>query len=115
MTTESTSVPPSPGPWPSAGRGKRPGLASLAPQRAGSDRLALPPRRPAPLRFAAVPLITADVLAVLLAVGLLPEPQRGLRLFLLVAGCVLVLDAAAGLHRPGTSRSARPRRMCAGS
>ncbi|MFD3948267.1 sugar transferase [Streptomyces sp. NPDC058579] len=106
MTTESTSVPSAPGPWPSAGRGKLPGLASLAPQRAGSDRLALPPRRPAPARFAAVPLIAADALAVLLAVGLLPEPQRGPGLFLLVALCVLVLDAQAGLHRPGGARAA---------
>ncbi|MDT9688518.1 sugar transferase [Streptomyces sp. P9(2023)] len=106
MTTESTSVPPSPGPWPPAGRGKLPGLASLAPQRGGTDRLALPPRRPAPQRLAAVPLIAADGLAVLLAVGLLPEPQRGLRLFLLVAVCVLVLDARAGLHRPTGARAA---------
>ncbi|MFC8274488.1 sugar transferase [Streptomyces sp. NPDC057271] len=100
MTTESTSVPPSPGPWPSAVQGPVPGLASLAPQRGRPDRLALPPRRPAPPRLTAVPLIAADGLAVLLAAVLLPEPQRTLRLFLLVAACVLALNAHAGLHRP---------------
>ncbi|MFF8607352.1 sugar transferase [Streptomyces sp. NPDC015346] len=101
MTTESTSIPPSPGPWPSAVQGHAPGLVSLAPQRGAPDRLALPPRRPAPLRFATVPLVAADALAVLLAAGLLPEPHREIRLLLLVAGCVLLLNGYAGLHRPG--------------
>ncbi|MFF9912003.1 exopolysaccharide biosynthesis polyprenyl glycosylphosphotransferase [Streptomyces sp. NPDC013457] len=100
MTTESTSVPPSPGPWPSTVQGPGPGRASLAPQRGRPDRLALPPRRPAPPRLTAVPLIAADGLAVLIAAALLPEPQRGLRLFLLVAVCVLVVNAHGGLHRP---------------
>ncbi|MGW0464125.1 sugar transferase [Streptomyces sp. NPDC003027] len=100
MTTESTSIPPAPGPWPSATHAG-PGLAALAPQRGRPDRLALPPRRPAPPRFAAVPLIAADGLAVLLAVGLMPAPHTELRLLLLVAGLVLALDAYAGLHRPG--------------
>jgi lipopolysaccharide/colanic/teichoic acid biosynthesis glycosyltransferase len=101
VTTESTSVPSSPGPWPPAGQGHAPGLTSLAPPRGAPDRLALPPRRPAPLRTAAVALIAADGLAVLLAAALLPEPHRGLRLLLLVAGCVLLLNGYAGLHRPG--------------
>ncbi|MFE5634599.1 sugar transferase [Streptomyces sp. NPDC056470] len=100
MTTESTSVPPSPGPWPSAVQGPGPGRASLAPQRGRPDRFPLPPRRPAPPRLTAVPLVAADGLAVLIAAALLPEPQRGLRLFLLVAVCVLVVNAHAGLHRP---------------
>ncbi|MEV4945037.1 sugar transferase [Streptomyces sp. NPDC053755] len=101
MTTESTSVPPSPGPWPSARKAAH-GLASLAPPRDASDRLALPPRRPAPVRFTAVPLIAADVLAVLLAAWLMPAPYPAVRLVLLVAGCVLALDSYAGLHRPGS-------------
>ncbi|MFD7326971.1 exopolysaccharide biosynthesis polyprenyl glycosylphosphotransferase [Streptomyces sp. NPDC059875] len=105
MTTESTSIPPSPGPWPAASTGHAPGLTSVAPQRGASGRLALPPRRPAPLRTAAVPLIAADGLAVLLAAAMLPEPHRELRLLLLVAGCVLALNGYAGLHRPGALTS----------
>ncbi|MFD9031755.1 sugar transferase [Streptomyces sp. NPDC059567] len=100
MTTESTSVPSS------TSQGHAPGLASLGPQRGTSDRLALPPRRPATMRTAAVPLIAADSLAVLLAAALLPEPHRELRLLLLVAGGVLVLNGFAGLHRPGALTSA---------
>ncbi|WP_137993665.1 exopolysaccharide biosynthesis polyprenyl glycosylphosphotransferase [Streptomyces vilmorinianum] len=105
MTTESTSVPPSPGPWPSAVQGPVPGLASLAPQRGAPDRLALPPRRRARPRLAAVPLIAADALAVLLAAALLPEPQHEIRLLLMVAACVLVLNGYAGLHRSGALTS----------
>ncbi|MFI8961159.1 sugar transferase [Streptomyces sp. NPDC053493] len=97
MTTESTSLTPSPGPWPTAGH---PGLASLAPPRADSDRLALPPRRPARLRFAAVPLVAADACAVLLAVGVLSAAHRRWDLALCVAGLVVLLDGRAGLYRP---------------
>ncbi|MFI8518470.1 sugar transferase [Streptomyces sp. NPDC085481] len=98
MTTESTSVPPSPGPWPTAG--SIPGLASLASPRGASDRLALPPRRPARMRFAAVPLLAADAVAVLLAVCVLSAAHRRWELSLLVAGVVLALDGRAGLYRP---------------
>ncbi|MFJ3900749.1 sugar transferase [Streptomyces sp. NPDC090025] len=98
MTTESTSVPQSPGPWP--GAGQFPGLASLTQPRAGSDRLALPPRGPVRLRFAALPLLTADVFAVLLAVAVLSTAHRRWELALPVAALVLLLDGRAGLHRP---------------
>ncbi|MGW9040508.1 sugar transferase, partial [Streptomyces sp. NPDC055721] len=60
MTTESTSVPPSPGPWPAAGQAF--GLVSLAPRRGTTDRLALP-RRPARRRSGAGPLVAVDCLA----------------------------------------------------
>ncbi|MFF7179523.1 sugar transferase [Streptomyces sp. NPDC008121] len=101
MTTESTSVPSSPGPWPSTRQAVH-GLASLAPPRGTSDRLALPPRRPAPVRSTAAPLIAADALAVLCAAWLVPAPYPAVRLLLLVAGCVLALNSYAGLHRPGS-------------
>ncbi|MEU9295707.1 exopolysaccharide biosynthesis polyprenyl glycosylphosphotransferase [Streptomyces sp. NPDC048266] len=101
MTTESTSVPPAPGAWPPASRGHAHGLASLAPRRGAPDRLALPPRRTARTRFAAVPLVAADALAVLLAAGPLAEPHRELRLLLLVVAGVLVLNGRAGLYRSG--------------
>lgn len=99
MTTESTSVPPSPGPWPSAGPFA--GLASLASPRAGSDRLALPPRRPARMRLATVPLVAADAVAVLLAVCVLSAAHRRWELSLLVVALVVLLDGRAGLYRPG--------------
>ncbi|MCX2184956.1 exopolysaccharide biosynthesis polyprenyl glycosylphosphotransferase [Streptomyces sp. SKN60] len=101
MTTESTSVNPSPGPWPVAGQFS--GLASLASPaspRTASDRLALPVRRPLRERYAAVPLVAADVLAVLLAVGVLSAAHRRWELALPVVLLVVALDARAGLHRP---------------
>ncbi|MFI8825998.1 sugar transferase [Streptomyces sp. NPDC053431] len=97
MTTESTSVPPSPGPWPAAGPFT--GLASLTSPRGGSDRLALPPRRPGRQRLAALPMVVADALAVLLAVCLLSEAHRRWEPALLVAGLVVLLDGRAGLYR----------------
>ncbi|MFE1232564.1 sugar transferase [Streptomyces sp. NPDC059442] len=103
MTTESTSIPSSPGPWPSAGQGSAPSLASLAPQRGAPGRTATRPRRRVPRRrFTALPLVAADVMAVLVAAGLLPDPRNGTRLLLLVTGCVLVLHGHAGMYRPGT-------------
>ncbi|MFJ7066750.1 sugar transferase [Streptomyces sp. NPDC101115] len=98
MTTESTSVPPSSGPWSSAGQFA--GLTSLASPRAGSDRLALPARRPARTRFAAMPLVAADVFAVLLATAVQAAAHRRWELALLVAALVVLLDGRAGLHRP---------------
>ncbi|MET9951088.1 sugar transferase [Streptomyces sp. NPDC006339] len=99
MTTESTSVPPSPGSWPSAGH--VPGRTSLAPPRGATDRLALPPRRrPARGRPAAAPLVAADVLAVLLAVCLLSAAHRRWELGLCVVALVVLLDGRAGLYRP---------------
>ncbi|MEV6331805.1 exopolysaccharide biosynthesis polyprenyl glycosylphosphotransferase [Streptomyces sp. NPDC051909] len=95
MTTESTSVNPSPGPWHVAAQ--FPGLAST---RTASDRLALPLRRPVRERYAAVPLVAADVLAVLLAVGVLSAAHRRWELALPVVVLVVALDARAGLHRP---------------
>ncbi|MER8044884.1 sugar transferase [Streptomyces sp. NPDC094032] len=99
MTTESTSVPSSPGPWPSVGSFT--GLASLASPRGASNRLALPPRRPARTRFSVVPLTAADAVAVLLAVGVLSVAHRRWELSLLVVGIVVLLDGRAGLYRPG--------------
>ncbi|MFF9195193.1 sugar transferase [Streptomyces sp. NPDC014779] len=95
MTTESTSLPPSSGPWPAAGQ-----FSSLAAPRAAAGRLALPARRPARSRFAALPLVAADVLAVLLAVGVLTAAHRRWELALPVVALVVLLDARAGLHRP---------------
>ncbi|MEU8519584.1 sugar transferase [Streptomyces sp. NBC_01216] len=106
MTTESTSIPSTPGPWTAAGQGSAPGLASLAPPRGTPGRTASPPRRaPRPPRPVA-PLLAADGLAVLLAACLVPDPHRGPLLFLLVAGCVCVFHAHAGLYRPGPRASA---------
>ncbi|MFI9116562.1 sugar transferase [Streptomyces venezuelae] len=97
MTTESTSVPPSPGPWPTAGQAF--GLASLASRRGAPDRLALP-HRPARPRSGRLPLVAADCLAVLTAAALLSRAHHDVRLLLPVALLVLVLDGHAGLHRP---------------
>ncbi|MFG3346606.1 sugar transferase [Streptomyces sp. NPDC048018] len=98
MTTESTGIPPAPGPWPAAGTLQ--GLASLTPPRGDSDRLALPPRRPGRLRPTAPPLVAADALAVLLAVGLLAEAHRRWEPALFVTALVVLLDGRAGLYRP---------------
>ncbi|KKZ71595.1 sugar transferase, partial [Streptomyces showdoensis] len=98
MTTESTSLPSSPGPWPSAG--SLAGLTSLASPRGASDRLSLPPRRPGRVRSTAVPLLAADAVAVLLAVCVLSTAHRRWELSLLVVGLVALLDGRAGLYRP---------------
>ncbi|WP_055599064.1 exopolysaccharide biosynthesis polyprenyl glycosylphosphotransferase [Streptomyces aureus] len=97
MTTESTSVPPSPGPWPTAGQAF--GLASLAPRRGTTDRLALP-YRPVRPRSGVLPLVAVDCLAVLSAATLLSAAHHDVRLLLPVVAVVLVLDGHAGLHRP---------------
>ncbi|MFB7588080.1 sugar transferase [Streptomyces sp. NPDC056169] len=97
MTTESTSVPPSPGPWPTAGQAF--GLASLAPRRGTTDRLALP-RRPVRRPSLAGPLVAVDGLAVLAAASLLSAAHHDARLLLPVAALVLVLDGHGGLYRP---------------
>ncbi|MCB8902800.1 MULTISPECIES: sugar transferase [unclassified Streptomyces] len=97
MTTESTSVPPSPGPWPTAGQTF--GLASLAPRRGRTDRLALP-YRPARPRSGVLPLVAVDCLAVLSAATLLSGAHHDARLLLPIVALVVVLDGHAGLHRP---------------
>ncbi|MET9676887.1 sugar transferase [Streptomyces sp. NPDC006482] len=97
MTTESTSVPSSSGPWPTAGQAF--GLASLAPRRGTTDRLALP-RRPAHRRSGTGPLVVVDCLAVLAAASLLSVVHHDARLLLPVAALVLVLDGHGGLYRP---------------
>ncbi|MEU7517157.1 sugar transferase, partial [Streptomyces sp. NPDC042898] len=98
MTTESTSVPSSPGPWPTAGQAF--GLVSLAPRRGTTDRLALP-RRPAPRRRSGTgPLVAVDCLAVLAAASLLSAAHHDARLLLPIAALVLVLDGHGGLYRP---------------
>ncbi|MCX5228331.1 exopolysaccharide biosynthesis polyprenyl glycosylphosphotransferase [Streptomyces sp. NPDC006553] len=97
MTTESTSVPPSPGPWPTAGQTF--GLASLAPRRGRTDRLALP-YRPARSRSGVLPLVAVDCLAVLSAATLLSGAHHDARLLLPIVALVVVLDGHAGLHRP---------------
>ncbi|WP_318208926.1 sugar transferase [Streptomyces sp. SJL17-1] len=97
MTTESTSVPPSPGPWPTAGQTF--GLASLAPRRGTTDRLALL-YRPVRPRSGVLPLVAVDCLAVLSAATLLSTAHHDVRLLLPIVALVLVLDGHAGLHRP---------------
>ncbi|KQX58927.1 MULTISPECIES: exopolysaccharide biosynthesis polyprenyl glycosylphosphotransferase [unclassified Streptomyces] len=98
MTTESTSVPSSPGPWPTAGQAF--GLASLAPRRAATDRLALPRHRRVRTRSGAAPLVAVDGLAVLTGGTLLSAVHHDARLLLPVLALVLVLDGHAGLYRP---------------
>ncbi|MFF4171226.1 sugar transferase [Streptomyces sp. NPDC001744] len=99
MTTESTSVPSSPGPRPTADRTL--GLAPLAPPRGTPGRLA-PPRgrtRPGTRPGAAAP-VAADCLAVVAAASVLSTAHHDVRLVLPVLAVVLVLDGWAGLHRP---------------
>ncbi|MFJ6104998.1 sugar transferase [Streptomyces sp. NPDC092359] len=98
MTTESTSAPSSPGPWPTAGQAF--GLASLAPRRGAPDRLALPEHRRARPRSGAPVLAAVDVLAVLTGATFLGTGHHDVRLLLPVVALVLLLDARAGLHRP---------------
>ncbi|WP_328942845.1 exopolysaccharide biosynthesis polyprenyl glycosylphosphotransferase [Streptomyces sp. NBC_00250] len=97
MTTESTSVPSSPGPWPTAGQAF--GLASLAPRRRTTDRLALP-YRPARPRSGVLPLVAVDCLAVFSAATYLSTAHHDARLLLPIVALVLVLDGHAGLYRP---------------
>ncbi|MFJ1750039.1 sugar transferase [Streptomyces sp. NPDC088116] len=61
-----------------------------------------PPRRPAgaPLRFG-LPLFVADVLAVLVSTFVLDDEQRDPALAVGLVACVTVLNAIAGLYRPG--------------
>ncbi|MEU2241638.1 sugar transferase [Streptomyces sp. NPDC018338] len=98
MTTESTSVPPSPGPWPTAGQAF--GLVSLAQRRGTTDRLALPRRPARRRRSGAGPLVAVDCLAVLAAASLLSAAHHDARLLLPIAALVLVLDGHGGLYRP---------------
>ncbi|WP_411071580.1 exopolysaccharide biosynthesis polyprenyl glycosylphosphotransferase [Streptomyces sp. cmx-4-25] len=100
MTTESTGIPSSPGPWPTAGRGQALGLASLAPPRGAPGRLAPPRRRRSRPRSGAAPFVAVDVLAVVAAASVLSAVHHDLRLVLPVLALVLVLDGHAGLHRP---------------
>ncbi|MFB7366542.1 exopolysaccharide biosynthesis polyprenyl glycosylphosphotransferase [Streptomyces hydrogenans] len=103
MTTESTSVPSSPGPWPVAGPAF--GTASLAPRRRLpgrlSGRLALPRHRaaarPGP---GAGTLRAVDCLAVLAGGALLAPVHQDPRLLLPLAALLLVLDGRGGLYRP---------------
>ncbi|MEF9885042.1 exopolysaccharide biosynthesis polyprenyl glycosylphosphotransferase [Streptomyces sp. P9-A4] len=98
MTTESTSVPSSPGPWPTAGQAF--GLASLAPPRGTTDRLALPRHRRVRPRSGVAPLAAVDGLAVLTGATFLGAAHHDARLLLPVLALVLVLDGHAGLYRP---------------
>ncbi|MER7533301.1 exopolysaccharide biosynthesis polyprenyl glycosylphosphotransferase [Streptomyces sp. NPDC097704] len=100
MTTESTSVPSSPGPWPTAGQAF--GLASLAPRRAAPGRLVLPRHRRERPRSGVAALVAVDALAVLAAASVLSAAHHDLRLVLPVMALVLVLDGQAGLYRPAT-------------
>ncbi|MFJ7984545.1 sugar transferase [Streptomyces sp. NPDC096351] len=97
MTTESTSIPPTPGPWPTAGQAF--GLASLAQRRRPTGRPVLPfrPERP---RSGVLPLVVVDCLAVLAGAAFLSAAHHDPRLLLPVVALVLVLDGRAGLHRP---------------
>ncbi|MFE0699629.1 exopolysaccharide biosynthesis polyprenyl glycosylphosphotransferase [Streptomyces sp. NPDC058872] len=98
MTTESTSVPSSPGPWPTAGQAF--GLASLAPRRGTSGRLAVPRHRRARTRSGVAALVAVDASAVLAAAAALGTTHHDLRLVLPVLALVLLLDGHAGLYRP---------------
>ncbi|MFE4594165.1 exopolysaccharide biosynthesis polyprenyl glycosylphosphotransferase [Streptomyces laurentii] len=99
MTTESTSIPSSPGSRPAAGRFPY-GSAVAAPRGSADRRPVLPPRRPARPRHAAAPLVAADAAAVLLAVAVLSAAHRRWEVPLFVAAFVVLLDGRAGLYRP---------------
>ncbi|SEC61953.1 sugar transferase [Streptomyces sp. TLI_105] len=98
MTTESTSVPSSPGPWPTAGQAF--GRASLTPRRGTTGRLALPRHRRERRRSGVAALVAVDALAVLAAASVLSAAHHDVRLVLPVVAVVLVLDGHAGLYRP---------------
>ncbi|WP_030351181.1 sugar transferase [Streptomyces scopuliridis] len=75
---------------------------SIASPRDTPDRLARPAGRPAgsPLRFG-LPLIASDMLAALLSTVVLNEEQRDAVLVVQLIVWVTVLNASAGLYRPG--------------
>ncbi|MEV4974516.1 sugar transferase [Streptomyces scopuliridis] len=75
---------------------------SIASPRDTTDRLAPPVRRPAgsPLRFG-LPLIASDVFAALLSTVVLNDEQRDAVLVVQLIAWVTVLNASAGLYRPG--------------
>jgi lipopolysaccharide/colanic/teichoic acid biosynthesis glycosyltransferase len=98
VTTESTSVPPSPGSWPAAGPVF--GVASLAPRHGAPRRLAPARHRRTRTRSDRLPLVAADCLAVLAAAAPLGAAHRDPRLLLPIAALVLVLGRRGGLHRP---------------
>ncbi|MFD7290063.1 sugar transferase [Streptomyces sp. NPDC059863] len=80
--------------------------APVASPRDASDRLASPARRPAgaTLRFA-LPLIAADLFAALLSTVVLNDEQRDAVLVVQLLVWVTVLNASAGLYRPGVALS----------
>ncbi|MGW6601515.1 sugar transferase [Streptomyces sp. NPDC055036] len=134
MTTESTSVPPPTGrartaeqamgqqtvgqqalgqqtvgpqtPGPGALGQQVLRRAPIAAPRDASDRLAPPARRPAgvTLRFA-LPLIASDLFAALLSTVVLNDEQRDAVLVVQLLVWVTVLNASAGLYRPGVALS----------
>ncbi|MEV8389743.1 MULTISPECIES: sugar transferase [unclassified Streptomyces] len=134
MTTESTSVPPPTGrartaeqamgqqtvgqqalgqqtvgpqtPGPGALGQQVLRRAPIASPRDASDRLAPPARRPAgvTLRFA-LPLIASDLFAALLSTVVLNDEQRDAVLVVQLLVWVTVLNASAGLYRPGVALS----------
>ncbi|MFJ6184048.1 sugar transferase [Streptomyces sp. NPDC092295] len=75
---------------------------SIASPRDTPDRLARPARRPAgsPLRFG-LPLFVSDVFAALLSTVVLGDEQRDAVLLVQLVVWVTVLNATAGLYRPG--------------
>ncbi|MFE7570621.1 sugar transferase [Streptomyces sp. NPDC057539] len=134
MTTESTSVPPPSGrartaeqamgqqtvgqqalgqqtvgpqtPGPGTLGQQVPRRAPIASPRDASDRLAPLARRPAgaTLRFA-LPLIASDLFAALLSTVVLNDEQRDAVLVVQLLVWVTVLNASAGLYRPGVALS----------
>ncbi|MFF1959182.1 sugar transferase [Streptomyces sp. NPDC058220] len=104
MSTESTSVPPPSGRSRTAEQRVR--RVSIAPPRRTSDRVAPQPRRTpgAPPRFG-LPLIAADWLAALLSAAVLNYGRLGAVLAVQLVVCVTVLNACAGLYRPGVTLS----------
>ncbi|RDG37881.1 sugar transferase [Streptomyces corynorhini] len=86
------------------------GRVSIAPPRDTRDLpdRVVPParRRPAggAARFGA-PLVAADALAALAATAVLTAGQRAPALLVPLVGCVLALNALAGLYRPGAVQS----------
>lgn len=109
MTTESTSVPSPSGPAKPADRTA--GRVSLALPRDLPDRAAAARRRPArrPAGASArlaLPLLAVDWAAALLSTAVLSQEQRGAVLLVQIVVCVTVLNAHAGLYRPGVGASA---------
>ncbi|MDN3296142.1 sugar transferase [Streptomyces ficellus] len=77
----------------------------LAPPRGPADRVALPPRRPAPVAPFTSSLVAADCVAVLLGALVLTDEQRGAGLLMQLTACLAALNAYAGLYRPGAIAS----------